>query len=32
MDYFTDVLGRVGDHPSSRLDELLPGAWAAAQA
>lgn len=30
--YLTDVLARVQDHPQSRLDELLPGAWAAAQA
>ncbi len=32
MDYFTDVIGRVGDHPASRLDDRLPGPWAAAQA
>ena len=31
MEYFTDIIGRVGDHPVSRLDELLPGAWAEAQ-
>jgi transposase len=31
MDYFTDVLTRISDHPASRLDELLPGPWAAAQ-
>ena len=29
FDYLTDVLGRVQDHPNARLDELLPGAWAA---
>jgi hypothetical protein len=27
----TDVIGRVGDHPVSWLDELLAGAWADAQ-
>ncbi len=31
MEYFTDVLTRFGDHPASRLDDLLPGAWAATQ-
>lgn len=30
--YLADVLARVGDHPQSRLDDLLPGAWAKAQA
>lgn len=30
--YLADVLARVQDHPASRLDELLPGAWLAAQA
>ena len=30
FDYLTDVLGRVQDHPAKALDELLPGAWAAA--
>lgn len=28
--YLTDVIARVQDHPADRLDELLPGAWAAA--
>jgi transposase len=32
LEYLTDVLSRVGDHPASKLDELLPGPWAAAQA
>jgi hypothetical protein len=27
MEYFTGAIGRVSDHPVSRLDELLPGAW-----
>ena len=27
--YLTDILGRVGAHPASRLDELLPQNWAA---
>ena len=31
FEYLVDVLPRVQDHPASRLDELLPGAWAAAQ-
>jgi hypothetical protein len=26
-----DVLARVQDHPARKLDELLPGAWAAAR-
>jgi transposase len=30
--YLADVIGRVQDHPADRLDELLPGAWAAAHA
>jgi transposase len=30
--YLTDVIARVQDHPADRLDELLPGAWAAAAA
>jgi transposase len=30
FDYLADVLGRVQDHPANALDELLPGAWAAA--
>lgn len=25
--YLTDVLGRIDDHPRSRLDELLPHLW-----
>jgi transposase len=29
--YLADVITRVQDHPASRLDELLPGNWAAAQ-
>ena len=32
LDYFTDVITRIGDHPARRLDELLPASWAAAQA
>jgi transposase len=31
FEYLTDVLARVQDHPASRLDELLPGAWIAAR-
>ena len=27
-----DVIPRVQDHPKRRLDELLPGSWAHAQA
>ncbi len=30
FEYLVDVLPRIQDHPASRLDELLPGAWAAA--
>ncbi|MDB4986004.1 MAG: Mobile element protein [Myxococcaceae bacterium] len=30
FDYLTDVLARVQDHPARAVDELLPGAWAAA--
>lgn len=30
--YLADVIARVQDHPADRLDELLPGAWAAAGA
>jgi hypothetical protein len=32
--WLADVLGRINDHPASRLDELLPWHWkrAAAQA
>lgn len=29
FEYLVDVLPRVQDHPAKRLDELLPGAWAA---
>ena len=29
FEYLTDVLARVQDHPTSAIDELLPGAWAA---
>jgi transposase len=29
LEYLTDVLARVQDHPTSAIDELLPGAWAA---
>jgi transposase len=29
LDYFTDVISRVGDHPMSELDALLPANWAA---
>jgi transposase len=31
FDYLVDVLTRVQDHPASAVDELLPGAWAAAE-
>ena len=31
FEYLVDVLPRVQDQPASRLDELLPGAWAAAR-
>ena len=27
--YLADLIGRVGDHPASRLDELLPWKWSA---
>ena len=30
--YLSDVIPRVQDHPKRRLDELLPGPWARAQA
>jgi len=30
FDYLADVLARVQDHPANAVDELLPGAWAAA--
>jgi len=26
-DYLRDVLARIQDHSTHRLDELLPGAW-----
>jgi hypothetical protein len=26
-EYFIDVLARVDDHPSSRIDELTPHGW-----
>jgi transposase len=31
FEYLSDVLTRVQDHPTSAIDELLPGAWAAAR-
>lgn len=31
FDYLADVLARVQDQPTSAIDELLPGAWAAAR-
>lgn len=31
FEYLVDVLPRVQDHPARRLDELLPGAWAASR-
>ncbi|HEX4335845.1 MAG TPA: transposase domain-containing protein, partial [Polyangiaceae bacterium] len=31
FEYLADVLARVQDHPARALDELLPGAWAAAR-
>jgi hypothetical protein len=30
FEYLVDVLARVQDHPARAIDELLPGAWAAA--
>ena len=27
LEYLTDVLGRLGSHPQSRIDELLPALW-----
>jgi len=29
--YLADVLTRVQDHPAKKIDDLLPGAWAAAR-
>lgn len=26
--YLTDIIARIGDHPASRIDELLPWNWA----
>lgn len=31
FEYLADVLARVQDHPTATIDELLPGAWAAAR-
>jgi transposase len=31
FEYLADVLTRVQDHPTNAIDELLPGAWAAAR-
>jgi hypothetical protein len=28
VDYFADVLVRVGAHPASRVEQLLPENWA----
>ena len=28
FEYLADVLARIGEHPQSRIDELLPAAWA----
>ena len=30
--YLRDVIARISDHPSNRLDELLPDRWKLAQA
>jgi transposase len=30
FEYLADVLARVQDHPITAIDDLLPGAWAAA--
>jgi transposase len=32
FDYLADILPRVQDHAANAIDELLPGAWAAARA
>ena len=32
FEYLADVLVRIGSHPQSRIDELLPGDWAPAPA
>lgn len=29
--WLTDVIARLGDHPTNRIDELLPWQWQAAQ-
>jgi hypothetical protein len=31
FEYLGDILARVQDHPTSAIDDLLPGAWAAAR-
>jgi hypothetical protein len=31
FEYLADVLARVQDHRARNIDELLPGAWAAAR-
>lgn len=31
LTYLADVLARLQDHPANALDDLLPGAWAAAR-
>ncbi|MDP2340439.1 MAG: transposase [Deltaproteobacteria bacterium] len=32
LEYLTDVISRIGDHPAAKLDDLLPGSWAASRA
>ena len=32
LTYFSDVMSRIGDHPATKLDELLPAAWSESQA
>jgi transposase len=32
FEYLADVLPRIAEHPNTRIDELLPAAWAATQA